>query len=106
ADDLIVFVALAGDQNQVAAQSLGDGLLNRLRTICNLAVRLTGLANSLFRVAQDLLRIFRARIIGSQYHDVAQASRSLAHRRALGAVAIAAATKDRNDLPFHNLARR
>ena len=105
ADDLIVFVPLARNQHQITTSSFGDGLMNRLRAIGNLPVRLACFANSLFSIAQDLLRILRARIIGSKDHDVAQTSRRLTHGRTLRAVAIAATTKYSDDLPFHDFAR-
>src|ERR1041385_370393 len=79
--------------------------MNRFGAICNLAVWLTRLLNSFLSVAKNLLGIFGARIIGSQNHYVAQTSRRLTHRRSLRAIAIAAATKDGNDLSLHYLTR-
>ena len=58
-DDLIIFVALARDQNEIAAARFGNRLVNRLRAIGDLPVRLACLLNSLFGVAKDLLRIFQ-----------------------------------------------
>src|SRR5687767_4138615 len=82
-DDLIILMSLAGYQHEVAALRFRDRLMNRVAAIRDLAVRLAGLPDSLLRVAQDLLRVFHAWIVGSQNHDVAQTSRRLSHRRTL-----------------------
>src|SRR5437868_9775435 len=104
ADDLVILVTLAGYQNQISDVRLRYRLMNRVRAIGNLSVRPAGLANSLLRVAKDLLGILGARIIGSENDNVAQTSRRLAHWRALGSIAITAATKDSDDLAFDDFA--
>src|SRR6185436_2863620 len=94
-DDLVILVPLPRNQHEVARLRLRDRLVNRLSSIENLPVRLARPLNSLFRVAQYLLRIFRARIVRREYYDVAQAARRFAHRRALRPIAIATTPKDR-----------
>ena len=49
-------------------------------------------------------RIFAARIIGGQHHEIAASSRSLAHQRTLGAIAIAAAAENRDHSVLFRLA--
>src|ERR1041385_1783254 len=58
-DDLVVLVALARDQHEVAGLRFSDCLVNRLGPVGDLAVRLARPLNSLFRIAEYLLRIFR-----------------------------------------------
>src|SRR6185503_20106803 len=69
-DDLVIFVALARNQYKVAGSRLGNRLVNSFRPIRDLAVRLARLLNSLFRIAEYLLRVFRARIVRRENHDV------------------------------------
>src|SRR6185369_17425092 len=97
ADDLIILVALTRNQHEVAAACLRDCLMNRFSAIRNLAVWLACLLNPLFRVTQNLFRIFSTRIIGSQNHNVAQSARRLAHGRALRTIAIAPTSKYGDD---------
>src|SRR2546423_439938 len=104
-DDLIIFVPLAGNQDQIVSASLPDGVMNCLAAIRNLVVRLAGFLNALFSVGKNLIRIFGARIIGSKNYYVAQRARSFAHRRPLRAIAITAAAKHRDDSSFCYLAR-
>ena len=51
-------------------------------------------------IVHDGQRIFGTRVVGSKNDEVAALSRSLAHQRTLGAIAIAAAAKQRDDLAF------
>ena len=55
------------------------------------------------RIASGILG---ARIVGRRDRDVGEPARDLAHRRALAAVAIAAAAEDEHDLPVRQLAHR
>ena len=55
ADDLIILVAFAGDQNQIIGARLGDRVIDRFPAVGDLFVRLAGLLNSHFGVRQDLI---------------------------------------------------
>ena len=61
-DDLVVFVALASYQDEVAGLCLRDRLVDRLRPVRDLAVRLARALDSLFRITEYLFRIFRERL--------------------------------------------
>src|SRR6185295_4824012 len=106
ADDLVILVALPGNQHEVAGLGFGDCLVNRVRPVGDLAIGFARSLNSLFRVAEYLLRIFRARVVRRENYDVAQTARGLTHRRSLRPVAITATPKHRDDLSLHHLARR
>src|SRR5688572_5690096 len=80
-DDLVILMSLTRNQHEVAGFSLRYRAVDRLRAISDFAIRLAGPLNSLFRVAQYLLRVLRARIVRRQDHDVAQAARRFTHRR-------------------------
>src|SRR5256714_1773392 len=97
ADDLVVLVSLARDDDEVARARLYDCALDGLAPVNDFKVRPSGCAQARFNVAQDRLRVFRARVVGRGYDDVAQAGRGLAHRRALRTVAVAAAAEDPYD---------
>src|SRR5262249_37546510 len=96
ADDLIIFVAFARDQNDVAAARLGEGKGDR-----GAAVRLDtdfggngGIGLSVHagqNLFNDGLRVFAARIVGGHDGDLGLRRGETAHDRAFGAVAIAAA---------------
>ena len=47
-------------------------------------------------IIDDGQRIFTARIVGSQHHEIAAPARGFAHQRTLGAIAVAAASENRN----------
>ena len=104
-DDLIILVSLAGDQDQITFARLRDRVVNGFAAIGDLLVWLAGLLNSLFSVTEYLVRIFRARIVGSQNHDIAQANRPLRPSARVCCVAIAATAKHRDDSSFRNIAR-
>src|ERR1051325_3889296 len=105
-DDLIILVSLARDQHQIPIARFGDCLIDRCGAIRELAIRLAGLLNYLLRVAKNLLRIFGARIVGSQDHHVTQTPRPFAHRRPPRTISIAPTTKHGDDLSLHHLAGR
>jgi len=63
ADDLIILVTFAGDQNQIIGAGLGNRLVDRFAAVGDLLVRLTGLLDSYFGVSQDFFGIFSARIV-------------------------------------------
>ena len=63
ADDLIVFMTLAGNQNQIISAGLCDCPVNCFTTISNFFIRLSGRLNSLFRIGKNLICIFGAGIV-------------------------------------------
>ena len=79
-DDLVVLMPLPGNQHEVAGSRFRDRLVNSLRAISDLAIRLARPLNPLFRIAEYLLGIFRARVVGRENHNVTQATRRLTHR--------------------------
>src|SRR5438477_590716 len=100
ADDLVVLVPLAGDQDEVArareAEREGDG---------RAPVRLDQVAghargtHPLLDVGEDAERVLGARVVGGEDDDVAPPRGGLAHERPLAAVAVAAAAEDRDQPP-------
>ena len=55
-DDLVILMSLTRNQHEVAGFSLRYRAVDRLRAISDFAIRLARPLNSLFRVAQYLLR--------------------------------------------------
>src|SRR5438132_13225426 len=84
---------------------VSDSVMDCCAAVCDLLVRLAGFLNTSFGVSKDLFRIFRAWIVGSENHDIAQTARSFAHRRSLGTVQIAATAKDSDDSSLRHVAR-
>src|SRR5215208_1218477 len=60
ADDLVVLVPLARDDDDVAPARLGDGAADGLAAVVDLKVRPPRRAQALLHVAQDGLRVFGA----------------------------------------------
>src|ERR1043165_2079680 len=106
ADDLIILMTFSRYQHEVANLRFSNRLVNRLGAIRDLAIRLPCLLNPNFSITENQFRIFRAWIIRRKNHHITQAARRFAHRCTLRTIAIPAATKHRDDLPFHNVARR
>src|SRR5215210_1643142 len=97
ADDLVILVPLARDDDDVASARLRDGAMYGLAAVNNLEVRPPRGLQTLFNVAQDGLGVFRSRVIGGRYHYITERRGGLSHRRALRAVAVAAAAEDGDD---------
>src|SRR6266508_5430443 len=91
---LIVFVALASNQNNVARPCQFNGTINGLSAIDNLFV--VSRSKSLFDLGDDRIRILFARVVGGNDGVVSMAVHYFGHQRALLPVPIAAATKNRN----------
>src|SRR5437763_4829900 len=106
ADDLVVLVPFARDDDEVARARLFDCASDGLATVNDFKVRSARCAQARFNVAQDVFRVFRARVVGRTYDDVAQTRRGLAHRRALRSVAVAAAAEHSYDPTARHAARR
>src|SRR5438067_13402516 len=102
ADDLIVFVTLARNQNQIISASLSNRVMNCFAAIGDLLVRLAGFLNSHFRVGENLVWILSARIVRSKNHHVAQRSGSLTHWPTFRSVTTSAATTHRDDLSLRH----
>ena len=95
--DLVVFVALSCQEHHISRACF----INRHRDGFA-AVRLdhvfaAGLLHADDDVADDLERIFLARIVAGENREIAEAAGKFAHDGALGAVARTAAAKERDD---------
>src|SRR6266481_62680 len=84
ADDLIILVTLAGDEDQIVLASLGDRVMDRLAAVGDLLVRLAGLLNSDFSIGEYLIGIFAARVINDD-RKVALVRHALKSPRRAGA---------------------
>src|SRR5947208_11896477 len=91
---LIVFVPLAGDQNNVVRPCQFNGAINGLSAIDNLFI--VSRLKSLFYLGDDRVRILFARVVGGNDGVVGMTIHYFGHQRALLPVPIAAATKNRN----------
>src|SRR5262245_47723372 len=105
ADDLIILMTLARYQNEIATSCFSDGLIDRFCTISNLPIGLSCFAYTLFSIAKNLLRVLSTRIVRSKYHNITQSPSSFTHWRAFGSIAIAAASKNGNNLPSYYFTR-
>jgi len=95
AEDLIILVALARDENGIAGLGLGDGLCDgqgavgddeRLRALICL--------KALLRIIEDLARVFRTWVVAGQDDPVGPSAGGLGHQRALDPVAVAPTAED------------
>ena len=91
---LHLLVSLARKQHDVARSGLADRDSDGRPAVRFLHVFDTGTLQSDDSVIHDGERVFAARIIGSQDHEIAAPSGSFAHEGTLGAVAIATASED------------
>jgi len=91
---LIIFVPLAGDQNNVVRPCQFNGAINGLSPIDNFFI--VSRAESLFDLSDNLFRIFLAWVVLSNDGVVGMAIHNFGHQRALLPIAIAAATKNGN----------
>ena len=96
AENLLLLVAFAGNQNHVAGLGLPERQANG-----GGAVRLDGVANaarlqSRLDLGQNRQRLLGAGIVACGDHKVASLPRGLAHLGTLGAVAVAAAAEERD----------
>ena len=105
AQDLIVLMALTGDQHQISSLGLANGLGNRRSTIGHNNARTLG-GNPSNHVIEDLLRVFGAWVIRSHHQLIGELSGNRPHLRPLAAVAITAATEHADELAFSKRARR
>src|ERR1051326_7458939 len=87
---------LAGDQDDVAGHGLYQSMADGLSAVRLDLMTRAGLPQAEQGIFDNLQWLFTARIVRSQDHKVTSLARRLAHQRALGAIAIAAATKYRN----------
>src|SRR5947207_2175509 len=91
---LIIFVPLAGDQNNVARPCQLNGAINGLSAIDNFFI--VSRSESLFDLGDDRVRILFARIVRGNDGVISMAIHCFSHQRALLPVAIATTTKNGN----------
>ncbi len=119
ADDLVVLVALARDQQHVAGPRRGGRQANRrapvdLRVVAargpselgHRQLRRVRAADTVEDHVDDRRRILRARVVRRDDRQVGVARRDLAHDRALAAIAIAAAAEHHDQALVHHRAHR
>ena len=115
-DRLRLLVTLPRDEHQIPGPRVGDRFLDGRPAIDDGEARCGGQRPSSWRAvgrhhdaALDLLddsrRVFRARVVGSDDYEVAQARGDGSHQRTLRAVPIAAASEDRDDSSGRQRAR-
>ncbi len=104
ADELVVLVALAGDQHDVAGDRGVDGRGDRRRAIVQ-HLRAPWLGEPGEDVRDDALRILAARIVVGDEERVGERLGDPAHLRALAAVALAAAAEHAQQPPAAMRAR-
>ena len=98
--DLVGFMALAGENHNVARMRFFDGFANGGGAVGFHDGSGIGAAQTDQRIVHDLQWIFRARIVACEDRDqIAQFSRGLSHKRPFRAVAVAATAEER-DYPF------
>src|SRR2546425_3244768 len=95
ADDLICLVSFAGYHHNVALSGLLYCTPDSLSTVSQLHIGPRRSPQADFNVCDDRLGVLRSRIVRCNYREIAQAGGDFTHRRALGAIAIAAAAEDR-----------
>src|SRR5271165_3738372 len=94
---LIRLVALAGQYHDIVRFGFFESGANRFFAIRLGDVRRVDAAQPHHGVVHDGERIFGARIVRSQHHEIASLPRGHAHQRTLGAVAIASAAEQGDD---------
>ena len=97
--DLMLFVALACNENDIACLGFMNGQLDRfpavwLQSEANFSALQSGKS-----VVHDGDGVFAAGVVAGKDDEVATASCGLTHQRALGAVAVAAASENSQDSP-------
>ena len=98
ADDLVVFMAFARDQQDVSGPSQAHGRTNGITTIGNHVVlqrrfELQRFANSDLHIQKDRQRIFCSGVIRCQNHNIAEFHGGAAHFRTFPAVSITTTSK-------------
>ena len=104
ADDLVVFVPLARDQDHVAPLRLPDCCFDGATSIGNHLVpdpcrlgRIKRLQHSRFHFPQDGHGILASRVVGGQDHQVALSRRRAAHLGSLASVTVPSTAEHRDD---------
>ena len=105
ARDLHLLVPLARKQHDISGTRLCDRQRDGFAAVGFDAVLHAGPLQAHQRIIDDRSRILAARIVGGEHHKIAAAPGGLAHQRALGAIAIAAATEHRHDSRRSSAAR-
>src|SRR5581483_845595 len=106
-DDLIILVALAGDEHDVPRLRLRDRERNRLGSVQRYLIILTlRRLDAGLDLVGDGGGILAAGIVARDDHVVAEFAGGSAHRTALGAVAVAAAAEYGQDAPVGQLPER
>src|SRR6516225_10637368 len=88
-------MSFAGDENDVTGTSFRDCERNGFVAIRFDFVFCARALQADHRVVDDGERIFAARIVGGQYGEIAAASGSFTHERALGPIAVSTAAEER-----------
>ena len=91
---LIIFVPLAGDQDNVARACQLNGAINGLSAIDNFFI--VSRSKSLFDFGDDRVRIFFARIVRGNDGVIGMAIHCFGHQRTFLPVAISTTTKNGN----------
>src|SRR5215470_12937822 len=94
--NLISLMTFAGDEDHITRPRLQDRAEDRFAAVDHQVVILADAGKPDPDVVQDQQRVFAARVVGGGDHEIAQACGFFAHQRALGSVAVAAATEDCN----------
>ena len=103
AENLVILMALAGDQHQIIRPGFGNRSGNGAGPISFHHQRRPG-RNSRHHVVKNPLRIFRARVIRGDHHTIRQLGDHRGHLRALPPVPITAATEHAHQLALHERA--
>ena len=92
---LVILVALAGQQDQIAGLADRDGRLDRRCSISD-HLQISADGNTGEHIVKDLLWILGAGVIGGQHQLISQPRCDSSHLRSLAAVTITSATKQAN----------
>src|SRR5205085_12158293 len=99
ADDLIRFMAFAGDDDDIIVAGVIDCARDRLTAVRHADV-LPGAARAALDVVEDGLRLLGARVVARENRKVGQLYSDRAHLRTFLLVAIAAASEQHDNALF------
>src|SRR5207253_8156732 len=102
ADDLIIFMPLAGNEHHVAAVRLADGGADRLTTvrhqvILHMTAAFQRITYTSLYFTEDCHRVLGSRIIGRQDHHITVFHGCASHLGPLATIPVTTAAEDCND---------